>query len=160
MQRLNSGSLYLFQNPNPMFGNNKNNYAYITCCSSEFVPKNIAACESDPSKLNSPAWWCKLGQKTSPKQVCDCHTVKSPFTSEDKLNGISESFVFLFVTFALYLAILVMIEFGVFRKFREFLEVSLFSKSAFTDSNCQNIDEDVSKEKSRVKELMKQPHQT
>ena len=157
MQRLNSGSLYLFQKPNPFTGNNQNNYAYITCCSSEFVPKNIAACESDPSKLFSPTWWCKQIQTRRPQQVCDCHAVKSPFSFEDKLNGISESFVFLFVTFALYLAILVMIEFGVFRKFREFLEVSIFSKSNLPDS--QNIDEDVSKEKSRVKELMQQPHQ-
>lgn len=150
--------MFVFQNPSPFFGSNLNNYAYITCCSSKFVPQNIAACESDPSKIFSPRWFCEqIKTRQKSQQVCDCHAIKSPFTFNDKLNGISESCVFLFVTFALYLSILVMIEFGVFRKLKSWVEAA--TTSALPASST-GIDEDVATERARVKDLMKQPKQT
>ena len=75
--------------------------SYIRCCSTEYVSEDLAICDKPPF---STFFGGCLEQKS--------------FYTNDKLEGINESLLWLFGTAVLYLGILVMIEFGIISMIR------------------------------------------
>ena len=78
----------------------QNYYNYITCCTEEYVPNDIAV--------------CNLYDFQPPLPSSKCHEITSMYTF-DKLDGINESLLWLCGTCLLYMGILVLIESGIIR---------------------------------------------
>ena len=114
--------------------------SYIQCCSTEYVSEDLAICDKPPF---STFFGGCLEQKS--------------FYTNDKLEGINESLLWLFGTAVLYLGILVMIEFGIISMIRSRIirsmsskvgKIHAYSSSPAKDSETQ-LDDDVIAEAKR-----------